>query len=304
MDPSIDYHGRMTTESRLKEREKELACVYAICLLAAGGPEPQATAEGIARALCSAMQHESRAACSVAFERIETGESARAYRGHPLSGGKDDRPALEAVLPDEASVGWRGTVRIEYTDPSLRFLPQEKALLDSVLVITASILRTASLIARLRAATEDLTAKNVALHEVLSAIEEERRRMLLAFRERMATEILPLAERARDASLTTERRNSYLDLLVEELGRGIASLGTGPDSNPSLSPREREIAVQVRNGRTSKEIAELLGIACATVERHRHNIRRKLRIADRGVNLAGMLGNKASGLDTATGDNL
>ncbi len=292
----MGYHEAMATlKERLREREKELACVYSICLLAAGGPEPREAAEGIARALCAAVQHESRATCVVTFRRIGSEETVTARRGPPVPEDGALRSALEAPLPDEESVGWHGGVRMEYLDPGLSFLPQEKALLDSILVIAASILRTSNLITRLRSASEDLSAKNVALREVLSAIEADRRRTLLAFRERAASEILPLAERARDRSLTEERRDSYLDLLIKELERDVDSIGRGSEGRAALSPREREIAVQVRNGRTSKEIADLLGISRATVERHRHNLRRKLRISDRSVNLAGLLGGMTAG---------
>jgi DNA-binding CsgD family transcriptional regulator len=229
----------------------------------------------------------------VTFMKAEGGETVSAGRGEMPPAGSGCA-FLEADLPEAEALGWRGSVSLAYLEPGLAFLPQEKTLLDSVLVIAASILRTSNLISQLRSATEDLSAKNIALREILSMIEEEKKRILLGFRERMASEILPLAERGRDQSLSPERRAAYQDLLVEELGRDIAGLGKGPELNPELSPREREIAVQVRNGRTSKEIAELLGIAEATVERHRHNIRRKLRIADRGVNLASLLGNEAS----------
>ncbi|HSV56111.1 MAG TPA: hypothetical protein VLH39_03270, partial [Magnetospirillaceae bacterium] len=247
-------------EDKLREREKELACIYSICLLAAGGPEPEEAANGIARALCAAMQHESMAECLVSFERIGTAESVSALRGRTsLEAGKAF-PVMDATLPDEESVGWRGYVRIWYPDPRLGFLSQERTLLDSVLVIAASMLRTSNLFSKLHAASSDLAAKNVALREVLYAVEAERRGMLRTFRERMAAEILPLAERARDKSLAEDRRAAYLDLLVAELERGVDSLGPGLEKNPSLSPREREIAVQVRNGRTNKEIAELLGI--------------------------------------------
>jgi len=284
----------MTHQDLLREREKELACIYSICLLAANAPEPEAAAEGIARALCAAMQHEAKASCSVEFRNADSGATVSARRGGALPPGATGCATMEADLPEEESLGWRGSVRVSYTDPSLAFLPQERTLLDSILVIAASVLRTSSLIARLRSASEDLSAKNIALREILSMIEDEKRRMALAFREKLAVEILPLAERSRDQGLSPERRSAYQDLLVEELGRNLAALGPGPELCPSLSPREREIAVQVRNGRTSKEIAELLGIAEATVERHRHNIRRKLRVGDRSVNLASLLGTEAS----------
>ncbi|HRY56122.1 MAG TPA: LuxR C-terminal-related transcriptional regulator [Spirochaetia bacterium] len=272
----------------LREREKELACIYSICLLAAGAPEPGSAAEGIARALCAAMSAEPMAACSIRLEKGEERvELRRGGRGSPTEAG---RPRMAAALRAEDSGGWKGEIAVEYLDPSLAFLPQEKALLDSVLVVTASMLRTASLIAELRAISEDLRSKNTALREILSMIEEERSRMLEAFRERLSAEILPLAERSRDPNLSPERREAYAGLLAEELKRGISSLGPGPDEAPALSPREREVAIQVRNGRTSKEIAELLGIAEATVERHRHNIRRKLRIAGQAINLTTLLG--------------
>lgn len=290
--PVACYHDSMADDEVLREREKELACIYSICLLAAEAPHPKPAAEGIAAALCAAMSHANMARCLVRLERIEDRESLEIEQGAIGGKGAKDLPFLESALPDEASIGWRGSVRIEYLEPHLRFLDQEKALLDSVVVVTASLLRRADLIARLRATSKNLAAKNVALREVLSLIEDERRRMQLAFLKRLTADILPLAERARDPALAPDRRSAYLDLLVEELQREGSSMGIGAAENPALSPREREIAVQVRNGRTSKEIAELLGIAEATVERHRHNIRKKLKIANRGINLTTLLGNK------------
>jgi DNA-binding CsgD family transcriptional regulator len=49
-----------------------------------------------------------------------------------------------------------------------------------------------------------------------------------------------------------------------------------------LTPREREIVQLVAEGRSSKKVAELLGISVKTVESHRTNIMRKLRIRSVG----------------------
>lgn len=46
----------------------------------------------------------------------------------------------------------------------------------------------------------------------------------------------------------------------------------------SLTPREREVFVHVCNGQTSREIGERLSISPRTVETHRENVARKLRI--------------------------
>ncbi len=56
-----------------------------------------------------------------------------------------------------------------------------------------------------------------------------------------------------------------------------------------LSPRELEICNLIKNGLANKEIAALLQISLETVERHRHNVRRKLRIDNEKVNLATFL---------------
>jgi DNA-binding NarL/FixJ family response regulator len=53
------------------------------------------------------------------------------------------------------------------------------------------------------------------------------------------------------------------------------SLDTGFNS---LSPRELEVIKYIRNGLSSKSIAELLHLAPRTVEVHRHNILKKLKI--------------------------
>ncbi|MBN1241474.1 MAG: hypothetical protein JXA15_02060 [Spirochaetales bacterium] len=276
----------MTTRELLVEREKELACIHAICLLAAEAPEPGEAAAGIARALRSATRHPGAVSCAVEFSSADGGASFSALEG-VSSGGLPRGEVLESRLPDDPSLGWTGGIRLEYAEAGLGFLPQERTLLDSVLVVAASMLRTANLIARLRAASKGLESKNAALREILAMLEEERRAVAASFRRRLSAELLPLAERARDATLSGARRSEYLELLVDELGRDPDA--SGGEADPALSPREREVAVQVRNGRTSKEIAALLGIAEATVERHRHNIRRKLRVKERGANLASLL---------------
>jgi FixJ family two-component response regulator len=47
----------------------------------------------------------------------------------------------------------------------------------------------------------------------------------------------------------------------------------------ALTPREREIMIQVAQGRLGKQIASDMGIAEATVKVHRSNMMRKMRIA-------------------------
>jgi PAS domain S-box-containing protein len=57
-----------------------------------------------------------------------------------------------------------------------------------------------------------------------------------------------------------------------------------------LSAREREVAQQLVTGRTSKEIARLLGLSPRTVEAHRSRLMKKLGAASHGELVARLVG--------------
>jgi DNA-binding CsgD family transcriptional regulator len=56
-----------------------------------------------------------------------------------------------------------------------------------------------------------------------------------------------------------------------------------------LTPLETQVAGLIRQGRTTKEISELLGVAPSTVDFHRLNIRRKLNLTNKRTNLRSYL---------------
>jgi two-component system nitrate/nitrite response regulator NarL len=66
-------------------------------------------------------------------------------------------------------------------------------------------------------------------------------------------------------------------LLVDELSRGAAD-GPPGERAAALSEREREVLVQIADGRSNKDIARALGVGVRTVETHRERIMRKLDI--------------------------
>lgn len=53
---------------------------------------------------------------------------------------------------------------------------------------------------------------------------------------------------------------------------------SGADEGGRLSPREREIAQLLAEGKTNKEIAAKLGVSVKTIDAHRANIMRKLNL--------------------------
>jgi DNA-binding NarL/FixJ family response regulator len=63
------------------------------------------------------------------------------------------------------------------------------------------------------------------------------------------------------------------DILAEQVLGGDKSIGV-----EALSKRELEVIGYIRDGLTSKEIANILSIASKTIEVHRHNILKKLGV--------------------------
>lgn len=89
--------------------------------------------------------------------------------------------------------------------------------------------------------------------------------------------------RHRPERLEIDALRANLREIVGPFGQRLAD-GGAPDQ--PLTRREREVAVLVRHGRTSAEIAEALHVSRAAVAFHRANIRRKLGIPKRGPRLA------------------
>ncbi|HKI50267.1 MAG TPA: DNA-binding response regulator [Desulfobacteria bacterium] len=58
-----------------------------------------------------------------------------------------------------------------------------------------------------------------------------------------------------------------------------------PERHADLTPTEIRVAALVRKGKTTKEVAEKLGVSNSTIEWHRKNIRKKLNLVNSNENL-------------------
>ena len=90
-----------------------------------------------------------------------------------------------------------------------------------------------------------------------------------------------------------DRQVKYLGLLKKNFQDIVSPFVEGKqDILTRLSPVEVVICDMIKRGLSSKEIANLRGITPATVGRHRENIRHKLGLANRKVNLVSYLNSK------------
>lgn len=85
------------------------------------------------------------------------------------------------------------------------------------------------------------------------------------------------------AAIEAEQRSNVA------LNEVLARMREGQTERVRLSPREYQVARLIADGLSTKEVAAELGVSSATVERHRHNIRRKFGINRDEANLATFL---------------
>lgn len=138
----------------------------------------------------------------------------------------------------------------------------------------------------LQAQSRELDEVNVALRVLLRRMEQERSHMEGAVRRQVEESLKPCWE-----TLRRRARGTPLDALVMKLKTHIDALAPTEASTAGTSPchglsaAEIDVARLIRQGLTTKEIADLLGVSPKTIETHRSRIRKKLGLVDRKVGL-------------------
>jgi len=140
----------------------------------------------------------------------------------------------------------------------------------------------------LRVEREALHQKTIALKEILSQIEGEKKKTASNMQANMDRIVLPIINRLKENQAIV---NSPLITLLEDSLQEIAShfLDRIESRFPSLTPREVEICNMIKYGYSTKEIARTLHRSEHTVLKQRKTIRKKLKISNQNINLASYL---------------
>ncbi len=133
---------------------------------------------------------------------------------------------------------------------------------------------------------ESLEQKNAALSEILVQIEIEKNKIKKQIAANVDELILPIVKKLPKKGAC--RKN--VQLLEHNLKSLTDSFGLIITGNKArLTPKEIEICDMIKNGFSGKEIAEILSISLLTVNKHRRNIREKLGISNKDINLTSFL---------------
>jgi PAS domain S-box-containing protein len=141
----------------------------------------------------------------------------------------------------------------------------------------------------LKERTESLSEVNTALEVLLRKREIDR----MEVEEKMLTNakslILPYLEKLK-ASRLDDRQRVYLNLVESSLNEIISPLTRRMSRHYlNFTPMEIQVADLVKTGKTTKDIALILGLSIRTIEAVRYTIRKKLGIKKKRSNLRACL---------------
>ena len=277
------------TEKALRERIKELNCLYGISQLAERHLYSiNDLLQELVNFLPYSWQYPEIACARILFNGItytsntfkitNWRQSSRIYMYHEAVGECSIFYLEECPPADEGP-----------------FLKEERALLDAVAEQIGTIATRISADLELQETNRQLTLERKALQEsntalriVLERIEHEKQEIQKDIKMNVDKILMPILQ-ALDSQLPPSQVK-YVEMLQTNLEE-ITSPFISKLSNYyySLTPTEIAICNMIKNGMHTKEIAEIRCVSEATINRHREKIRRKLKITNQDINLATFL---------------
>jgi len=150
-------------------------------------------------------------------------------------------------------------------------------------------------LAEVESKKQELEEANIALKVMLDQHTRTRESVEEQIAIRLKTLVMPYLDLLRQRVRNDQDREA-LNIIAAHMDSLTSSFtARGREIFLNLSPRESTIADLVSQGRTSKEIAAILGIGVRTVESYRNNLRKKLGIRNAKISLRTYLATHFSG---------
>lgn len=135
--------------------------------------------------------------------------------------------------------------------------------------------------------SKDLQELNTTLKVLLKQIREDKKDVEHSFVTNVKNLVVPYLQKIKKGSLRKEQR-SYLAIMESNLNE-IASPFLYKIQQLNLSLRETQVANLIKEGKATKEIADIMNLSPATIQFYRKNIREKLNITNSKLNLQSYL---------------
>jgi PAS domain S-box-containing protein len=141
----------------------------------------------------------------------------------------------------------------------------------------------------LRCRTEDLMEANAALNVLLKNINEEKKRLGETISANFHEAVLPYLDMLKKSQVD-HWGAKCLGILEANINNILSPfLKQAIWQHEDLTPMELQVAQLIREGKSAKEIADLLHVGVGTINTHCHNIRKKLGLNHGKVGLRSFL---------------
>ena len=276
-------------EFALRERIKELNCLYGISQLA---QRYLYSIDDLLQQLVNFLPY--------SWQYPETTCARILFKGKTYTSDKfqvtDWRQSALIYMYHEA-IGECAIFYLEECPPADEgpFLKEERALLDAVAEQIGTIATRISADLELQETNQQLTLERQALQEantalrlVLARIEQEKQEIYRDIKTNVDKILMPILHTlALQLSPSQKRYIEMLQTNLEEISSPF--INKLSHSYHSMTPTEVAICNMIRTGMRTKEIAEMRSVSEATINRHREKIRRKLKLTNQDINLASFL---------------
>jgi ATP/maltotriose-dependent transcriptional regulator MalT len=130
---------------------------------------------------------------------------------------------------------------------------------------------------------------NVALRVLLNRLTEDNKKLEERLKVNITELVIPYLEKLKQASLDG-RCQDYLTILEANLNDIVSPFIQNITAiYRNLTPSEIRVAEMIKQGKASKDIAEVLNASVGTINTHRNNIRKKLNLKNQSKNLRSYL---------------
>ena len=141
----------------------------------------------------------------------------------------------------------------------------------------------------LRRKSRQLGEMNTTLRVLLKQRETDQKELEERIVGNVKELVLPYINKLKKMHLN-EDQMSYLEIVEAHMNDIIAPfLRQLVSQHPHMTAKELQVATLVREGRSNKEIADLMNVSHNTIEIHRYNLRRKLGLQNKKINLRSYL---------------
>jgi DNA-binding CsgD family transcriptional regulator len=139
--------------------------------------------------------------------------------------------------------------------------------------------------AELEAKTKDLEEINTALKVLLKKREEDKTELEKKVLFNVKELVKPYLDNLKASSLN-HKQKTQVEIIESNLDDIISPFMPGmTEKLLKLTPIETKVANLVKQGKTTKEIADLFVLSSKTIDFHRNNIRKKIGIRNKQINL-------------------